>query len=253
MGPVSRSVTMRGEEGSGGGRPVNDVSWNALYRVAGAAALITAVLLPVQIATFIIWTPPIDGTVAEWFTYFDDSPVVAMLNFDLLLIVEMVLLVPIVLALYLLLRKGSQSLMLIGTALWLMSAVLYIAGNTAFEMLSLSSGYAGAVSDAERAIYLAAGQAMLASWIDGGSAWTMGYVLGSVAGILVGVGMLRAVVFSRWAAYAIIAASLMGLAIFIPVIGIPLSLGSVVVIIAWYALVGWRLLQLASVSQAARA
>jgi hypothetical protein len=212
--------------------------------VAGFGALLTGLLIPLQIVAFIMWPPPIDGTVADWFQLFRQSPIIGLVSFDIAILLEEVLLVPIILALYLVLRQESESLMVIASGLWLVSVALFITSNTGFEMLALSQGYANVTSDARRSTYLAAGQAMLASYMQQGSAFVMGYLLASLAGVLVGIAMLRNRVFSRWAAYAVIGGNVLGLGLFVPAIGVPLSIGSVFVLIAWYLLIGWRLLRL---------
>jgi len=141
-----------------------NANWEPLYRVGGAAALITAVLIPLQIIVFIAWPPPLEGSVIDWFRLFQDNWLLGLLSFDLLLIVDYVLLVPIVLALYVALRQISASLMAVATALYFVAIAAYFASNTAFEMLSLSEGYAAATTESQRAMYLAAGQAMLATF-----------------------------------------------------------------------------------------
>ena len=69
-------------------------------------------------------------------------------------------------------------------------------------MLSLSDQYAAATTDAQRSMYLAAGQAMLATFE--GTAFQVSYVLASVAGIVIGAVMLQERYLSRVAAYALI-------------------------------------------------
>jgi hypothetical protein len=145
---------------------------------------------------------------------------------------------------YVLLRKNSESLMLVAAALWLVSVALFIGSNTGFEMLSLSSGYSAAATDADRAMYLAAGQAMVSSYMGQGSSFVMGYLLAAVAGVLVGIGMLRSHAFARIAAWAVIVANVLGFGLFLPGIGIAVSIFSVLILIAWYLVVGWQLLRL---------
>jgi hypothetical protein len=226
---------------------VGERRWIALYRLAGVGAVLTGLLIPLQIVAFIVWPPP-EGGVMEWFELFQDSPLIGLVSFDVAILVEEVLLVPVILALYLLLRRSSESLMLTAAALWLVSVALFIASNTGFEMLSLSNGYAAATSETEQATYLAAGQAMIASYMEQGSAFVMGYLLASLAGLLVGIAMLRNRVFSRVAAWAVIVANVLGHGLFLPGIGVLLSIISVVVLIAWYLLIGWRLLRLPAAS-----
>jgi hypothetical protein len=217
--------------------------WAVLFRIAGFGALLTAVLIPLQVVAFIVWPLP-EGGVTAWFETFQDSALIGLISFDLVLLIEEVLLVPIILALYVLLRARSASLALIATATWLLSVALFIGSNTAFDMLALSNHYASAASDAERAIYVAAGQGALTSYMEYGTAFTMAYVLGSLSGVLIGVAMLRSPVFSRVAGWAVVIANLLGFGLFIPTVGVFLSLVSVVILVVWYALVGWWLVRL---------
>lgn len=89
----------------------SDTDWRLLYRAGGVAALITAVLIPLQIIVFIAWPPSLEGSVTDWFRLFQDNWLLGLLSLDLLLLVDYILLVPIVLALYVALRQISASLM----------------------------------------------------------------------------------------------------------------------------------------------
>jgi hypothetical protein len=133
----------------------SDTDWRLLYRAGGVAALITAVLIPLQIIVFITWPPSLEGSVTDWFRLFQDNWLLGLLSLDLLLLVDYILLVPIVLALYVALRQISASLMAVATALYFVAIAAYFASNTAFEMLSLSDQYAAATTDTQRATYLA--------------------------------------------------------------------------------------------------
>jgi hypothetical protein len=107
-------------------------------------------------------------------------------------------------------------------------------------MLSLARGYAAATSEVARSGYLAAGLAMLASYFDMGTAFVLGYVIVSVGCLLTSVAMLRT---PGWhaAGRLLLAGTVLGLGIFLPVVGIPLSLLSVLVLVAWYVLMAVRL------------
>jgi hypothetical protein len=80
----------------------------------------------------------------------------------------------IVLALYVALRRISESFMAVATALYFVAIAVYFVSNTVFETLSLSDKYAAATTDAQRAVYLAVGQAMLATFE--GTAFHVRYV-----------------------------------------------------------------------------
>jgi hypothetical protein len=222
----------------------SDTVWRPLYRAGGVAALITAVLVPIQIVVFIAWPPPLEGTAIDWFTLLQDNWLLGLMSLDLLLMVDYVMLIPIVLALYVALRWINASLMTVASALYFVSIAAYFASNTAFEMLSLSDQYAAATTYSQRAMYLAAGQAMLATFE--GTAFQVSYVLASVAGIIIGAVMLRSDIFGRVAAYALILGDVIGLGLYVPMIGIFLSVISVPVLWVWYVLIARRLIQLGS-------
>lgn len=223
----------------------SDTAWRGVYAAGAVGALLTAALIPCQMILYIGWPPPAHGTAADWFAFFQGNPLHGLLSLDLVMMVEQVLVIPIVVALYSLLHRSSNSTMALALAGWLVGATLFIASNTAFQMLALSNGYAAATSDAARAPFLAAGEAMLATYWGQGTSFVFGYVLSSLAGIFVGAVMLRSHVFGRVAAYAAILGNLLGLALFVPGIGVGLSLLSVVILWVWYLLVGVRLVRLA--------
>lgn len=145
-----------------------------LYRAAGAAALITAVLIPIQIAVFIAY--PYPDTVAGWFRLLQDNPLAGLVGLDLLLVVDNILLVVIALAVYVALRRLSPSVTTMAAGLWLLAIVMIIAANPAVEMLSLGDQFAAATTEAQRSTALAAGQALLAGWE--GTAFQVGYIVG---------------------------------------------------------------------------
>ena len=240
---LARSPASASAERSVNTETTDDRRWSALYRVAGGAALLTALLIPLQIVAFIVWPPPTGGVI-DWFELFQERPLIGLVSFDLAILVEEALLIPVIGALYLLLHRRSESLMVIATGFWLVSVALFIGSNTGFEMLALAGRYAEATSDAERAMFAAAGQTMLSSYMEQGSSFVVGYSFASIAGILVGIAMLRTTVFPRVAAWAAIVANVLGFALFIPGIGVAMSLGSVVILLVWYALIGWRMVTL---------
>jgi hypothetical protein len=209
-------------------------SWTPLYTLGAAAALLTAVLIPMHVLAFIIWPPPLDGSASEWFSVFQDNWLVGLLSMDLLLLADYVLLIPIVLALYVALRRFSPSLMLLGAALFFVAIASFVASNPAFQILSLSNRYADATTDAQRAAFLAAGEAMVATYQ--GTAFHVSYILGSLAGILISIGMLRGGIFSRPAAYAGILGNVIGFGLYLPVVGIVLGVISGLILWVWYAL-----------------
>jgi hypothetical protein len=220
-----------------------DSKWKSLYKISGVVALSeVAFFIPISIIAFLIWPPPVNGTVIEWFTIFQENSFHGLVSFDLLYLITNIVLIPVTLALYIALRRTSASLMLIATVAVLVGTVALIAARPAFEMLSLSNQYAAATTDAQRAIFLAAGQATLAAF--NGTAYHVHYILGSIALIIVSFVMLRSTVFSKKTAYIGIASNIIAFGLYVPEIGIYISAFSVVLYWIWYLLIARRFLKL---------
>jgi len=217
-----------------------DSRWNWLYKVAGITALITAVLIVVQIIVFVLWPPP--TTASDYFNLFQDNVLLGLLALDLLYVIDNVLLIPIFLALYVALRRINEPFIIIGTALGFVGIAAFFASNPAANMYFLSGQYAAAATDARRALFLAAGEAMLA--VNSGTAYHVSLILGSVALVIIPIVMLQGKIFSKATAYMGILANVLALGFYVPRIGIYILLFSVVFLWIWYILITRRLFQL---------
>ncbi len=206
-----------------------DSRWKGLYKVGGVAALTMLVLIPIQIIIFIAWPPP--GTVEGYFTLFQDNWLLGLLNLDLLYMLTNALMVLIYLALYAALRRTSESSMAIALVVGLVGIAAYFASNTAFEMLSLSNQYAAATTDAQRTIFMAAGQAVLAIYT--GTAFDVYYVLSAVALLIFSAVMLRSSIFSKLTAYMGILAGVLMI--------VPSTAGTIGLYFALISLVPWAI------------
>jgi hypothetical protein len=214
--------------------------WRWLYRIGGLAAAFLVVVTVLHSSAYFVVGLPDD--VVGWFGLFAASPLGGLLAFELLMVVYVVLSVPVVLALYVALRRASPSLMAVYLGLSLLGVMAFIVARPAFEMLSLSEGYAAATTEAQRSAYLAAGESTSA--VFHGTAFWVSYLLGSVGGLIVAAVMLRSTVFSKTAAYLRIASSVLDFGLFVPVIGLSIALGSVLCLTVFNVLVARRLLQL---------
>ena len=222
-------------------------SWNPLYRAAAVAAIVTVAFIPIQIAVFILWPPPgfqpTISIVMGYFSMLHDHRLLGLLDLDLLLVADNVLAIPIVLALYLALRRTSQAGMLMATALGLGAIAAYLASNGAFAMLSLSNQYAAATTDAQKALFLSAGLGIIAS--STGTPFHISYILGSIGLAITAVVMIRSTVFSRLTVWAGLLGSVIGLGLYVPRIGIFLSVISVPFLALWNILIARGLIRLA--------
>jgi hypothetical protein len=159
------------------------------------------------------------------------------------MLVGLVAVIPLYLALYLALRPTTPTLALVSSTTALLGTLLHILSNTSFELLSLSQSHGSASSDAQRAIYLAAGEAALSAYY--GTVFQVSYVVGYAAYVLLGIAMLRSPTFSRTTAYLGIATGVAGFGFYLPVVGLALSVFVVLLVGAWNVLVARHLFRLA--------
>ena len=202
-------------------------------------------MIALAVMVFLLWPPPSD--VSGFFALLQRNPFLGLLDLDLLLVTSYALMSPLYLALYVALRRASQSLMLIALTFELLGTALILGSNPAFAMLSLSSQYASAVGEAQHATLLAAGQALMATSI--GTGFNVGYVFGAVATLLISAVMLRSGVFSKVTAYVGLAmGALMVIPATVGTLGLMLSLFSLIPTVVWLIMVGRRLFQLSRAS-----
>jgi hypothetical protein len=212
-----------------------------LYRVGAAAALISALAIPVAVGVYMVSPPP--PTALEAFALFAANPLLGLFAFDLMLAFDVVLAVPLYLALYFALRPVNAAATLVITALGLFALAVYFASNTGVELMVLAGKYAAAATEAERALFEAAGEAALATFA--GTAFHTQYVVGSLALLGISVLMVWSERFDRVTAFTGIIANTLAFGLYVPGIGIYLSILSVVpFLLAWYLLMAWRLWQL---------
>lgn len=226
------------------GRTVEDATadWRLLFGIAAVTALVGVALMPVQLVVYIAWPPP--ATVTGFFEVFRTHALIGLLNLDLLYIVNNVLLIPLYLALYVALRHTNRSLMTLALALGFVGLAAYFNTNPAFEMLALSNHYLAATTDAARATFLAAGEALLASYT--GTAFNVYYVLNGIALLLMAAVMFRSTIFSRLTAWMALAA---GILMMVPssagMLGMVFAMGSLIPWALFSVLVARRFLQMA--------
>ncbi len=214
--------------------------WDFLYRTAAIAALISVTLFLFQIVAFFVWPPP--STVAGHYALLHARPFVGLVSLDYVIVVDEVLGIPILLALYLSLRRVHESLVLIATMLSVVSTVCFISGNPSLSMLYLSQQYAAATTAAARDGLLGAGQAVLSSWL--GTPYQAAYVVGTISMLIISCVMLRSAVFSKFTAYVGIVAGIVGFGLYVPRIGVYISILSVVAMQIWYAMIALTLFRL---------
>jgi hypothetical protein len=130
---------------------------------------------------------------------------------------------------------------------------VFFAINRAFPMLALSQQYAAAITDVQRAMLEAAGQAMISVGASHSAGTFLAFFLVETAGVLISIVMLRSGVFSKVNAWAgIIGFSILLLFEFFSSLIYGISQGWMMVAMAggllnmvWYILLAKRLFELA--------
>jgi hypothetical protein len=227
-----------------------DPKYKGLYKLGGVAALVVAFLTVIEVIFFSFYPQP--NTVIGWFDLFQDSTVIGFLDFWGLEVPMYVMFAIVFLSLYIILRKSNTTGMAIALIFALLGIAIFFATNNPFSMLSLASKYEAATTDVQRATLLAAGEAILAITNQraiGG--FNIGLFLVSVAGLIVSSVMLGTVSFRRSTAYIGILAFGLSLADYLRqaftssvIIALILILPGALLLVVWFFLVGWRLLQL---------
>jgi len=217
--------------------------WAGLWRAGSVSALLLVVIIIATGIVFAIEPQPLDGTALDWFILFQKNPLLGLVESELLMILYVIVSMPVALSLYILLRSVNPSWMIVYLVLGLLGVMCFIAARPAFEMLSLSKGYATATSETEKAIFLAAGQTLVATFH--GTAFHISYILGSITGLIISIVLLQSNIFGKAFAYVRIASSICDFGLYIPVIGIYLSMLSVLFLFVWNIMIARRLWQLA--------
>jgi hypothetical protein len=170
-----------------------------LYRIAGIAALITVLVMVLEMFTTLFPGGGVGGVeamnIVDWFDLFHENSFMGLRNLGLMNMLAIFFTIPIYVALYLIHRKGYGAFAALAAILYFVGMAIYLAGNTAFSMLSLSQSYAAAATDTERTLILAAGKALLARGESHTPGTFLGFLLLDGAGIVISIVMLRARIF----------------------------------------------------------
>lgn len=263
----SDSITVRNTERGGTLKPaieqdrsLNDESvtsdWRSLCWTGGIAALILIVYsLATMVQLVALGGPP--ATAAEAFRLLQNNRIVGLLRLDLPTVLAVPLYYFVFLGLFAALRQTDRAPAILSTALAFVGVTLLLATPTALSMISLSEKYAAATTEATRAQFLAAGEAIIATDIWHGTGAIIGGILVQIGAVLISVVMLRSTVFGRMTAYLGIVMHGLDLAhivfgLFLPASGVVLMAIAGPLYPIWFFLIGRRLLQLAAKSSMRR-
>jgi hypothetical protein len=190
-----------------------DKQWNLIYKVG---AITTTIVLCGIILDMIAGSitggnvAALPQTAVERFNQFKENWFLGLYNLDLINIINQIILIPSIFALYAAHRNTNNPSALLSLIFFLVGTTIFVTGNTALTMLDLSHKYFGASSDEQRILFSAAGEAMLAKGSHGSLGVFIGFALPTFANVLMSWVMLNGKIFSRTTSYfGIIGNSLM--------------------------------------------
>lgn len=241
----------------------SETAWKTLYIVGGTAALIAVLIFRRNFGAeldlfrgFGVFAIPetTPSNAVEWFVLFQDDWLVGLLLFALFDLINYGLVGLIFLALYGALRHVNKGAMIAAVSFGFVGIAVYVASNQAFAMLTLSNHYAGATTDAQRSVFLAAGEAILAIHNPGiiyqGTGIYASLFLVLLAGMIISVVMLHSAVFNKVTAYTGLVANFFALGYFLALglapawVWLPVTISAPFRLI-WYVLIAVKLFQLA--------
>jgi len=185
-------------------------TWNALYKVGGIAALLAVFVFRRNLGAELMalrsfWPSAVPETLpinaAGWFDLLQQNPLVGLTLLEVFDLVEYALVGLIFLALCVALWQVSRSAMLVATVGGLAGIIVYFNSNQAFALLSLSEQTIATTTDAQRAAFLNAGEALLAinnpAVLYQGTGIYLSMFLIPMAGLIFSIVMLRSNVFNK--------------------------------------------------------
>jgi hypothetical protein len=228
-----------------------------LYITGGVAALVAVLVFrrffAVELMAFngfgVFEVPPSKpATALEWFTLLESNKIVGLILLGIIDLINYALVGLLFLAVYGALRKTNEVAMGIAILFSTISISVFFASNQAIGFLNLNQGYQAATSDAQRFIYLAAGEALSAN--IQGTGWYFSLFLIYFAGLTISLVMLQSTVFNKATAWTGILANSFGLLLFPALIFAPAIIWllpslSAPFRVTWYVLIALRLFKIA--------
>jgi hypothetical protein len=156
----------------------SEKQWKSLYLLGGIAALIAvaASLLDISISMLLGGDPSsIPQTAVGRFAQFASNKMLGLYYLDLLNMTTAMIMIPAFFALYAALRRVQKVYAALALIVFTIGTAVFITNNTALPMLSLSSKYALATTDAQKNLFAAAGEAMLARGAHGSPGAFLGF------------------------------------------------------------------------------
>ncbi len=178
---------------------ISDTQSKALYRIAGAMALLIILAGLADAITSMGIEARDNSTVSiiEWFTLFQTNRFAAFSRLGVINITTLSLCIPIYLAFMQAFRQHRPALVGLASILFFIGVAVYLSSNTVFSLFAISQQYATA-AEAQKPLLEAAGRALLVQGADLTPGTFVGLFFTQIAGMLITSVMLQGAVFGKW-------------------------------------------------------
>ena len=177
---------------------MEDQKWKTLYR-AGALAPLIALVFYLSQFVILVFGEPFPTSSEGWFALVERSKLLGLWYLNALDIVSWMLLGIMFLALYVALRRLCPSWMLIALYFALLGVVVFVVPRVlTLSMVTFTDLHAAATTEAQRTIYLTAGEAL--SQVSTATPQTLGFLLTTVGGLIISAVLMRGQSFGGSAA-----------------------------------------------------
>ncbi|OFX87831.1 MAG: hypothetical protein A2W99_16075 [Bacteroidetes bacterium GWF2_33_16] len=200
-----------------------------LYRTGIIAALFMVVMIPIQIMCFLVWPHPTN--IVDWFTLFNNNWIIGLISFDFLYMLSMIASIFLYISLFFALFDLKKALSLFALIIGLVGLTIYFSSNTSLEMLSLSRQYLNAMTEQEKALFIASGQTLSLIWK--GTSYAVYYVFNGIALILFFLAMIKNPKFRKSTSYIGLTAGIL--------MTVPATAGVIGMTMALFSLIPWSI------------
>ena len=182
----------------------SEKQWKIIYKIGAVTTIIVLIGIVIDMVVGIVTggnITELPQTAIERFNQFKETPLLGLYNLDILNIINQIILIPSIFALYAAHRNTNKPFALLSLILFLVGTTIFVTSNTALTMLDISQKYFAASSEEQRMLLAAAGEAMLAKGSHGSLGVFFGFALPTFANVLMTAVMLNGKVFSRATSY----------------------------------------------------
>lgn len=182
-----------------------ELSWKKIYGVGAIFASIALIGIVSDIVFSSMHGAGLTGmpvNAAGRFVEFGENPLLGLYQLDFLNLCINLMMIPMYYAIVGAHRNSGISYAGLALVLFLIGNAVFVANNAALPMYELAERYNATMDENERSMLAAAGEALMAKGAHGSYGVFPGFLLSSLAGLVISMVMLGGRVFSRWNAYA---------------------------------------------------